>query len=219
MPPRPINLSLYRAQIIKWARINVTYDKIAKRLRNLHKIAVDKRTIKRRLQQQDIKIKTTTLDTPLLRVQIAILFRLSNTDKETLKDLTNIGYQISIWTITRIRKQIGLVRRINIFNKKAIDKQMFKVLQRELDNGRIAGYGRKHLHVYFRRQGHLVTQQLFSSPNVSKFPSYYQSFFANAFTHTQGLLVCNVTRSQSDRNPAPKTNDASQKGKIYYAQS
>jgi len=91
-------------------------------------------------------------------VQIAILFRLSNTDKETLKDLTNIGYQISIWTITRIRKQIGLVRRINIFNKKAIDKQMFKVLQRELDNGRIAGYGRKHLHVYFRRQGHLVTQ-------------------------------------------------------------
>jgi len=33
---------------------------------------------------------------PLLRAQIAILFRLGNTDKETLEDLTNIGYQISI---------------------------------------------------------------------------------------------------------------------------
>ena len=69
-----------------------------------------------------------------------------------------MGYQISIWTITRIRKQIGLVRRMNIFNRKAIDEQMFEVLQRELDDGRITGYGRRHLYVYFRRQGYLVTQ-------------------------------------------------------------
>jgi len=33
---------------------------------------------------------------PLLRAQIAILFRLGNIDEETLKDLTNMGYQISI---------------------------------------------------------------------------------------------------------------------------
>jgi hypothetical protein len=117
----------------------------------LHKIAVDKRTIKRRLQQWDIKIKTTTLDTPLLRAQIAILFRLGNTDEETLEDFTNIGYQISIWTITRIRKQMGLIRRMNIFDKKAINEQIFEVLQRELDNGRIASYGQRHLHVYFRQ--------------------------------------------------------------------
>ena len=65
---------------------------------------------------------------PLLRAQIAILFRLGNIDEETLEDLTNIGYQISIWTITRIKKQIGLICYINIFNKKAINKQMFKVL-------------------------------------------------------------------------------------------
>jgi len=88
---------------------------------------------------------------PLLRAQIAILFRLGNIDEETLEDLTNIGYQISIWTITRIKKQMGLICRINIFDKKAIDKQMFKVLQRELDNRRIAGYRRRHLHIYFRR--------------------------------------------------------------------
>ena len=69
-----------------------------------------------------------TLDTPLIRAQIAILFRLGNIDKETFKDLIDIGYQISIWSIARIRKRIGLVRRINVFDKKAIDEQMFKVL-------------------------------------------------------------------------------------------
>jgi hypothetical protein len=69
-----------------------------------------------------------------------------------------MGYQISIWAVIRIRKQMGLVRRINVFDRKAMDKQMFEVLERELDDGRIAGYGRRHLYVYFRRQGHLVTR-------------------------------------------------------------
>ena len=46
-----------------------------------------------------------------------------------------MGYQISIWLITRIKKQLSLMRYINIFNKKAINKQIFKVLQKELDNG------------------------------------------------------------------------------------
>jgi len=41
MPPRPINLSLYCAQIIKWAYTNVKYEEIAKRLQDLHKIAID----------------------------------------------------------------------------------------------------------------------------------------------------------------------------------
>jgi len=41
MPPRLINLSLYRAQIIKWAYTNVKYKEIAKRLQDLHKIAID----------------------------------------------------------------------------------------------------------------------------------------------------------------------------------
>ena len=151
MPPRPINLSLYRAQIIKQARINVKYEEIAKRLQDLHRIAIDQRTIKRRLQQQDVKVKTIILNMPLFCAQIAIFFRLSNTNKETLKDLINMGYQTSIQTIKRIRKEIGLIRRINVFDKKAIDKQMFKVLQRELDNRLIAGYSKRHLHVYFRQ--------------------------------------------------------------------
>jgi hypothetical protein len=51
----------------------------------------------------------------------------------------------------RIKKEMGLIRRINVFDRNAINKQMLEVLQRELDDGRIAGYGRRHLHVYFQR--------------------------------------------------------------------
>jgi len=53
----------------------------------------------------------------------------------------------------RIKKEISLICCINVFNKKVIDKQMFKVLYKELDDGLIASYNRRHLHVYFRRQG------------------------------------------------------------------
>jgi hypothetical protein len=63
-----------------------------------------------------------TLDMPLLCTQIAILFYLGNIDEETLEDLINMGYQISIWAVTHIRKEMGLIRRINVFNRKAIDK-------------------------------------------------------------------------------------------------
>ncbi len=41
MPPQLINLSLYCAQIIKWARTNIKYKEIAKRLRDLHGIAIN----------------------------------------------------------------------------------------------------------------------------------------------------------------------------------
>ena len=184
MLPRTIDLFAHCAQIIEQACTNVPYDEIAKRLQNLYKIAINKRTLQRRLQQQSVKVKTIILNTPLLRAQIAILFRLGNIDEKTLEDLINMGYQLSIQAIIRIKKEIGLIRRINVFNKKAIDEQIFKVLQRELDNRRIASYKQRHLHVYFRQQGYLVIQQLFSLLYIFKFTSYYQKSLL------MRLLIC-----------------------------
>jgi hypothetical protein len=172
MAPKPIDLSAHRAQIIEWACTNVAYDEIVERLRIFHGIEINKRTLKRRLQQWHVEVRTTMLDTFLLRAQITILFRLGNTDAETLEDLTDMGYQISIWAVTRIRKELGLIRRMNVFDRKAMDDQMFETLRSELDDGRIAGYGRRHLHVYFRRQGHMVTRYLLSSLNVFKITSH-----------------------------------------------
>lgn len=42
-------------------------------------------------------------------------------------------------------------------DRQAADEQLFEILRSELDDGRIAGCGRRHLHVYFRQQGQLGT--------------------------------------------------------------
>ena len=75
-----------------------------------------------------------------------------------LEDLQDMGYQISISAVTRVRKQMGLVRRMSVFNRQALDSQLFEILRRELDDGRVLGYGRGLLWTYFRRQGQLVTR-------------------------------------------------------------
>jgi hypothetical protein len=53
---------------------------------------------------------------------------------------------------------MGFVRRMSVFERKALDQQLFDVLKEELDDGRIAGYGKGLLYSYFKHQGRLVTR-------------------------------------------------------------
>ena len=62
--------------------------------------------------------------------------------------------------MTRLRKEIGLLRRIGVFERNERDAQLFQVLQEELNNRRIEGYGRRLLYDYFRKNRQLVTQYL-----------------------------------------------------------
>jgi arginine repressor len=157
--PRPIkNLLPYRDAITEWACTNVTREEIAKRLKDLWGIEVNSRTVERRLQQWGIQTRTQTADTPFLRAQIAIMYRLGDTDEEMLEDLQDLGYNASITGVTRIRRDLGLARRMTVTDRQAEDEQLFEILKNELDDGRIAGYGRRHLHVYFKQQGQLVTR-------------------------------------------------------------
>src|SRR6266536_3177786 len=131
--PRPsIDIDQYRNEIINWACVNITHEEIAKKLQNKYVIPICKRTVTRRLQQWDIQTRTITKDTPFLRAQIAILYRMNCTDEEMLEDLEDMGYQVLIWAVTRVRKQMGLVRRISVFNRQALDSQLFEILRREL---------------------------------------------------------------------------------------
>jgi hypothetical protein len=62
--------------------------------------------------------------------------------------------------VTRLRKEIGLLRRIGVFKRNKRDAQLFQVLQEELNNGRIEGYSQRLLHDYFRKNRQLVTRYL-----------------------------------------------------------
>jgi hypothetical protein len=86
------------------------------------------------------------------------MYRLGDTDEEMVEDLEDLGFRVSITRVTRIRRKLGLVRRITALDRQEADAQLFDILRAELDDGRIAGYRRRHLQLYFRQQGQLVTR-------------------------------------------------------------
>ena len=89
------------------------------------------------------------------------MFRLGDSDQEMLEDLEDLGFQATLTGITRVRKQLGLVRRMTKEDRQVQDSKLFEILKAELDDGRVAGYGRRHLHVYFKQQGQLVTRLVY----------------------------------------------------------
>jgi hypothetical protein len=45
------------------------------------------------------------------------MYRLSNTNKEVVKDLKDLSFRVLITKVTRIRKKLSLVRRITTLNR------------------------------------------------------------------------------------------------------
>jgi hypothetical protein len=116
----------------------------------LWKIDINTRIIEYRLREWNIQVYTQIADTPFLYIQITILYYLEDTDKEMLKDLEDCGYIALITGVVRIYKKLGLIRYMTIIDRQAADKQLFTILQSELNNRRVTGYGRRYLYIYFR---------------------------------------------------------------------
>ena len=102
--------------------MNISHKIIVIRLKDLWKIDVNARTIERRLREWNVQARTQTADTPFLRAQIAILYRLGDTDEEMLEDLEDYGYIASITRVVRIRKKLGLIYRMTIIDRQAADE-------------------------------------------------------------------------------------------------
>jgi hypothetical protein len=117
-----INLLPYREAITEWACTNVNQEEIANRLKDLYGISVDPYTVRWRLQEWNVQIRIQTVDMPFLRIQIAILYCLGDTDEEILEDLEDCGYTASITGVVRIYKKLGLIRCITIIDRQAADE-------------------------------------------------------------------------------------------------
>ena len=74
-----------------------------------------------------------------------------------LEELIEYSYKTGLIRVTHICIQIGLRRRISVFNRQARDTQLFEILKAELNKGYLKGYGRRHLYTYFKKRGQLVT--------------------------------------------------------------
>jgi hypothetical protein len=158
MASRDATIDDMKQHIINWACTNVRTDEIIRRLRDEWGIKTSRRTVFRRLEEWGTHRRILTEDTPLLRASIAILFRLNCTDEEIVEELVDCGYNTSLTAVKRIRVSMGLLRRMNLFDRQARDAQLFEILKAELDEGHIEGYGRRHLYTYFKKRGQLATR-------------------------------------------------------------
>jgi hypothetical protein len=159
--PRPrMDLDLIRAYIISWIQAHHITEEIAQNIETTFGWTVSERTIYQWLQFWGIRRCIIAQDTPNLYAQIAILFRISYTDNKIVIELQYYRYNINKFQVTHLRREIGLLRQIDVFERKERDTQLFEVLREELDNGRIEGYGRRLLHDYFRKNGQLVARYL-----------------------------------------------------------
>ena len=177
-----LNLDSYQDIIIELASGGYTTEHIAGFLKQEYNIEVNERTIKRRLQEWGIRRRTIASNTPELRASIAILFRLNCTDEEMLIELHENGIDIENTQLARIRRDLGLVRRKTIEQRKEADIQLFELLTEEVKDGRIEGYGRRLLYTYFKNKGHSASRY---------FPCFHLLHFLSKFSefHLKRRLI------------------------------
>ena len=63
-------------------------------------------------------------------------------------------------TVERIRKSQGLVRRMSAFARRESNKQLWDIIERELDTRTIEGYSKGLLYTYFKNLGCQVSQYI-----------------------------------------------------------
>jgi hypothetical protein len=118
MAPPKINLDCLRANITLWARTNKSSAQIIEKLRQEHGIRVNSRTLERRLRDWQVRRRVITDDCPKLRAQIAILFRMNCSDDEMVTELVYCRYRINKTQVARLRKELGLLRRMGVLERK-----------------------------------------------------------------------------------------------------
>jgi len=159
--PRPsFPLDQFKEEIRHWIyNENSTAEVIAERVSARLGQNCTLRTIERRLQQWGFNRRNTIQESTELRLQIALLFQKSYNDANIVRRLNKDGQgPISERQVARIRKKMGFVRRMTIWERARADKQLIELVQQELDQGHIEGYGRSLLEKWFRQKGISTTR-------------------------------------------------------------
>jgi hypothetical protein len=123
---------------------------------------VSERTIRRRLQEWDIRRRAVPAssfdDIQRLKALIATLFFDNMRDSEIDWALSCEGWpeeRRGVRTIGKLRRRLGLRRRLSLQERLIADEHLFEVLKKELHQGFIEGYGRGLLWTEFRRKKEL----------------------------------------------------------------
>jgi transposase len=119
---------------------------------------VSGRTLERRIQSWGIwkrapkrKSKNDLLGNPDVRIIIGICWDRNLSDEEMQNALADSDWHLSTRTIARIRKDMGILRRTSVFQRQQGVSHLWEIIEKELKNGTVSRYGRRHLHVHFKK--------------------------------------------------------------------
>ena len=146
------DLDLYKTEIIDLFNSKITYQDIVTQLLRDHSVRTSVRALKRQFQEWDVRKRTQSQDTEDLRLRILALFYQSLNDTDILQVLRAEGFQIQPRFLSRVRKDLGLSRRVSVFDREKADRDLLLLVQKHFNEGRIQTYGRGLLYTYFRAQ-------------------------------------------------------------------
>lgn len=152
-----IDLSPYKDEIVDLFNQQETTKAICMELARRHSIDISSRTLSRRLQDWGLRrLPPNTADNQALCDRIRFLVCDNLSDKEILPILHHDGFKIAPVTLKRLREQLGLRLRTSDPCARALQTQQIReVVQQEIQDGKIEGFGRGLLHTYLRQKGHV----------------------------------------------------------------
>jgi hypothetical protein len=168
MAPPIINIEFMKDQIQQWYLTDCeTIDTIIDRVFIEINTTISTRTMKRKLQTWGFQRRNNIVETTQLRLSIAILFQQSYADNYIVRQLGKEGHIVSERQVARIRKKMGCVRRMTVWQRAQADEQLQELVRQELDNGLIEGYGKELLQKWFRKKGYITTRYVVRYNNFS----------------------------------------------------
>ncbi|EEA18591.1 hypothetical protein TMatcc_005566 [Talaromyces marneffei ATCC 18224] len=154
----PSDIDQYKEEISSSFLNGQSASNITKILSDKYQITVHSQTIRRRLQQWGVS--RTNHESKELEDKIKELyFQHGLRDRQIIHALEKNGIKISQSTLTTIRRRLGLHRRVvNPEDIQNINDLVRAEVQKQLNSGRIEGYGRGHLYRFFRLKGYNIAR-------------------------------------------------------------
>jgi hypothetical protein len=151
-----VDLTEYKSSIILWSQERMTAATIIDNLFTEFSITVSLRTLQRRMKEWNIARyrRHSAVQISLIKVRISVHFLSNFNDIEIHRALQVEGFlEISLRTIARWRRDIGIYRLQSIHIQETTAAELRRVVGQELDNGTIEGYGKTLLQTHFRAMG------------------------------------------------------------------
>ncbi|QGA16079.1 hypothetical protein EYB26_003749 [Talaromyces marneffei] len=154
----PSDIDQYKEEISSSFLNGQSVSNITKILSDKYQITVHSQTIRRRLQQWGVS--RTNHESKELEDKIKELyFQHGLRDRQIIHALEKNGIKISQSTLTTIQRRLGLHRRVvNPEDIQNINDLVRAEVQKQLNSGRIEGYGRGYLYRFFRLKGYNIAR-------------------------------------------------------------